>query len=374
MRILFIAPRLHPNYSDAMRALSARHEVRILVASVGQNESHDGLVLEHFRSSAASRMREALARRRGMVEAAIAYRLRTPGFLSLLNTLRKGRIDLVYARRDNGPLLRSVAMACRLNRTPLITYRQAVLEPAAVTDRRAIYPLRSADTAASHPNFIPLCIAVGPEHAVAAPWRAGSGPLRIMAVGKLQERKGFQLLIAAAARLAATLPIQVDIYGDYAEAVRGANAEALRAQIAAADLQDVVRFRDFVPQDRMHGEYLRHHLYVYCGWVRPERDPDALSHDRADGLCGTRAFSLLEAMRAGLPVISSSEKHVVGAVAHGRNGLVFEKGDAADLADRIATIARADLAAMGVHSRHLVETEYDAARFPARFERMIRAL
>lgn len=371
LNILYIAPRLHPNYSDALRALSQVHNVRILVSSMALNENHTDLNLQRFTSSRLSLRRERRAQVEGMHKTAIDYRLRSPGIKAILQYIFQHKIDVVICRRDNTHLLRDTRFASLLSRTKLFTYRQTILGAGMRLDRNAIHPLRNNEPNNS-PNYLPLCIDTGNHRKIATNWKPGTGPLRIMAVGKLQKRKGFQVLIDAINSLPKSIEIEVDIYGAYTrDYVKNGNAEELKTLVEQEGLDKKIHFRDFVPQENMHAEYISHHLYIYSGWVKPERDDDALTYGRANGKCGTRLFSLIEAMRAGLPAICATEKHVVGAVDLGKSGLLFEKGNAADLAEKISQVINMDLEAMGRHSRHLVETHYNASAFPDRLEQLI---
>lgn len=76
-------------------------------------------------------------------------------------------------------------------------------------------------------------------------------------------------------------------------------------------------------------------------------------------------------MAAGRPIVCATDHHVVGAIENGGNGLLFEKGDAIDMANKIKAIAGMNLEAMGARSRELVEAYYNAKDFPTRFERFL---
>jgi glycosyltransferase involved in cell wall biosynthesis len=372
LRVLFVASRLHPNYSDALRSLAAVYDVAVLTSFRRPNEHHSGLQVEHFESSWLSRIHERRAVAAGMHPIAFAYRKRSPGAWALARRLLREQIDVVYIRRDNRPLLTATRVAAALVRTPLVTYHQQVLDTTVAYDRAAAYPTRARATPLDAPNYLTLHLALSADDPRARPWRPEEGPLRVMAVGKLQERKGVQDVIAAVASLRERLPIALDVYGDYAEVVRGGNGDEVRRLAAQSGLGGALRFMPFVPQERMAAEYAQHHLYVYAGSVegRP-REPWTEVLARADGTGGSRNFSLLEAMRHALPVVVSGEPQVLGAVHHGRNGLVFPIGDVPALADAIVAASRADLGAWGARSRAIVAAHHDAARFPERFARLL---
>lgn len=372
MNLLFIASRLHPNYTDSLCAFAQKHSLRVLVAGHAENERHDDLAVSVFPEGLISGILALFHKRAGLAPEHIAYRKRHPSLPWLIRYIRKHGIDIVYARRDNKHLLRTARLAARLTRCRFVTYRQEILDPSKRVDNCAIYPLRSASTADQQPvNYIPLGIDLTrcPRPEQLQPYLpGGTEPLRIIAVGKLIERKGHHLLIEAAAQLRAQMPIQISIYGAYSTF----HAQQFGPQIAdlidAHDLKDCVTLMPKISPDAMWSEYARHHLFVYSGWVRPERDPDTVTYARANGTCGTRLYSLIEAMAAGLPVVCATEQHVIGAVENGRNGLLFEKGDAGDLATKIADLSIMDIIAMGKHSYALIKQHHNVKHLSRYFE------
>ena len=376
MRILFVASRLHPNYTDSLSALAKKHSLNVLVTWQAENERHEGLSLSHSPDGPISRLLEPLHRWAGLSSEQIAYRKRHPSLLFLVRFIHKHRIDTVYARRDNKHLLRTARIAAWLTGCRYVSYRQQIFDAAKPMDRHAVYPLRMAPSMDEAPaNFIPLTIDLSrfPKCAPLPPYAPGGDePLRIMAVGKLIERKGHHLLIRAIAQLGERLPLQVNIYGGYSSFHARQFGQQIADLIVEHGLQDRVTLMPMITPDAMLAEYGKHHLFVYSGWEsRPEREPDVVTYQRATGACGTRLYSLIEAMAAGLPVVCSSECHVVGAIENGGNGLVFEKGDATDLGAKIEAISQMDLAAMGARSRALIEAHHDAQDFPARFELLL---
>lgn len=376
MNLLFIATRLHPNYTDSLCAFAQNHSLRVLVAGHAENERHDDLSVSVFPEGLISGILALFHKRAGLAPEQIAYRKRHPSLPWLIRYIRKHGIDIVYARRDNKHLLRSARVAARLTGCRFVTYRQEILDPSKRVDNCAIYPLLSASTADQQPvNYIPLGIDLArcPRPKQLQPYLpGGTEPLRIIAVGKLIERKGHHLLIEAAAQLRAKVPIQISIYGAYSTFHAKQFARQIAELIEAHDLKDCVKLMPKIAPDAMWAEYAHHHLFVYSGWVRPERDPDIVTYARATGTCGTQLYSLIEAMAAGLPVVCATEQYVVGAVENGKNGLLFEKGDAGDLATKIKVIAGRDLSVMGRRSRSIIAAHYDSNDLSVRLHTSFR--
>ncbi len=178
---------------------------------------------------------------------------------------------------------------------------------------------------------------------VAKPWRPGE-PLRVGSLGRLHCVKGYDVLLAALARMnqngfTAPAPIEVAIAGD------GALRGALEAQAHAAGL-DRVRFVGFVePRPFLAGL----HLYV--------------QPSRSEGLC----IAAHEAMQASLPAVVSAVGEMPLSVVHGVTGLVTPPGDGAALAAALARMLGdpARMADMGEASRQRMIDLFSQKRFEA---------
>jgi glycosyltransferase involved in cell wall biosynthesis len=140
------------------------------------------------------------------------------------------------------------------------------------------------------------------------------GGLRLMAMGSLRPEKGFDLLIEAFARIAASHPQwSLTILGDGPERLR------LDALVASARLQDRVSMPGRTSEPWRH--LAAAHAFALSS--RREGFPNAL----------------LEAMASGLPVVAfDCPSGPAEIIEHGRNGLLVEAGDVSRLAaalDRI---------------------------------------
>ena len=94
------------------------------------------------------------------------------------------------------------------------------------------------------------------------------------------------------------------------------------------------------------------------------------SHSECFGLC------LVEAMRAGLPVIAAKAGAIPEVVDDGETGLLYEKGDTVHLKRQLQRLVRsADLRArMGRAGRLRYEREFTAERMVRRTEAMYRTI
>jgi glycosyltransferase involved in cell wall biosynthesis len=158
------------------------------------------------------------------------------------------------------------------------------------------------------------------------------GVLRIVSVGSLIPRKGYDLLIQAVASIKHKYPVQVVIAGD------GPSRLEL---IKQAELLGVAANFDFVGElSQFEVQKLLSNSDVFILSSRSEGRPNVV----------------VEAMAAGLPIISSELDGVQDLVIDGHNGWKFKTGNAADLARAIekATQFLDDLYQWGAISRLLL--------------------
>lgn len=152
--------------------------------------------------------------------------------------------------------------------------------------------------------------------------RGENHQVRLIAVGRHVDKKGFDLLIAAIARLRQRgLDVPCRIIGE-----TGPVSDALAAQIAASGLGDLIRLDPPEPHARLRDSYGQADIFVL-----PCRIDD--SGDR-DGIPNV----LAEAMATGLAVISTNVSGIPEIVQDGENGVLVAPNDIAALTDAIARL------------------------------------
>lgn len=161
--------------------------------------------------------------------------------------------------------------------------------------------------------------------------------LRILSVGRLVAKKGLDLLIAATEMLVESgLDVEVRIVGE-----EGEQGPALRQLVSELGLDDRITFLPPMDQPGLFAEYRA--ADVFCLPCRVVDDGDR------DGIPNV----LIEAMAAGLPVLSTPVSGIPELVDHRDNGLLVspespaalakamsELHDNPDLAVRLAACAR----------------------------------
>jgi glycosyltransferase involved in cell wall biosynthesis len=168
----------------------------------------------------------------------------------------------------------------------------------------------------------------------------GDEPVRLLAVGRLVEKKGFGTLLEAMASISET--VTLDLVGD------GLLRADLEAAVARLGLTGRVSFHPRVTHAELPGYFARSHLVVVPSVVDTRGDRDGLPN------------VLLEAMASARPVVATSAGALRAGVIHRRTGLVVPPGDPAALASAIGELAAdPDLRrTMGYAARARAEAEF----------------
>ncbi len=185
--------------------------------------------------------------------------------------------------------------------------------------------------------------AADPDAPQSAPWREGE-TIRVGTLGRLHPAKGYDILIAALARVQALADLpsfEVLIAGE------GGRKADLETAIATAGLTNV-RLAGFTDQPRAFLSQL--HLY--------------LQPSRREGLC----IAAHEAMQAGLPCIVSAVGEMPFSVADGVTGAVVPPADPEALAQALVRLLSQpqDLAGMGSRGRARVFDRFGPDAFARR--------
>jgi colanic acid/amylovoran biosynthesis glycosyltransferase len=147
------------------------------------------------------------------------------------------------------------------------------------------------------------------------------GPVRLLTVGRLVEKKGHGLAIEATRLLRQRgRDVRLRIVGD------GPLRGPLVAQAAEAGLGDVVEFAGAKVHHEIAAELAAAHIFLAPSVRANDGDEDAPVN------------TLKEAMATGTPVVASCHGGIPELVRHRVNGRLCAENDAADLADEIAAM------------------------------------
>jgi len=160
-----------------------------------------------------------------------------------------------------------------------------------------------------------------------SPRTAGAQPPpMILSVGRLVEKKGFNYLIDACAKLKHEgLDFTCIIVGE-----RGSAYEAIARQIDDLGLREVVQLASAVPQDQLREVYRAARVFALPCQVMEDGDRDGIPN------------VLAEAMAMGVPVVSTRISGIPELIEDGRHGVLVESRDADALADALRRVLTDD--------------------------------
>ena len=178
--------------------------------------------------------------------------------------------------------------------------------------------------------------------------------LRLLAVGRLVEKKGFSVLLAALELL--DIPFTLRIIGE------GPERDRLQATIDACGLQDRVSLCGPMTHAQLPAEYAAAHVVVVPSIMDRSGDRDGLPN------------VVLEAMASQRPVVASDIAAIASAVRHGETGLLVPPGDAGALATALRTVAGQPtlLEHLGRNGRRRAEAEFELGRCTQRLVHHLR--
>jgi len=197
--------------------------------------------------------------------------------------------------------------------------------------------------------------------------RANGGALRLLAVCRIDPKKGLPILIDALARLREWgIAARLEIAGG-AEPGSAAGERALaelRAAIARRDLAREVDLLGWQSEQGVVAALARADLFVVPSIETPGGDKDGIP------------TALLEAMSSGVPVVATRAGSISEAIEAEVEGLLVEPGDAGALAAAVARLARAPerARALGTRAAAAVRARFDVEVCEGALAERIRAL
>ena len=142
----------------------------------------------------------------------------------------------------------------------------------------------------------------------------------VLFVGRIAKEKRIPLIIKAQQALRNEQPFKLALIGP--EPIRGGDGRAVRKLIAEYGLQQSVVRTGYIPSasETMLDWYAAADLFCIASNFE------------------TQSIVTLEAMASGLPVVASDAGALPESVLDGDNGLLFQSGNHADLAEKLRTI------------------------------------
>lgn len=183
-----------------------------------------------------------------------------------------------------------------------------------------------------------------------------NGTLRLLAVGRLVEKKGFHFLIAALAGV--KIRFTLTIVGD------GPERERLQHLTVRNKLADRIVFRGAVTHTELPRIYAEADLVVVPSIQDRSGDRDGLPN------------VVLEAMASGRAVVASEVAAIPSAVVHNDNGLLVPPADPVALGQAVTRLSvnKELRAQLGRNGRLRAQREYDIRQCSERFNQLLTSV
>lgn len=187
--------------------------------------------------------------------------------------------------------------------------------------------------------------------------RDADGPLRIVTIARLVEKKGLDDLVAACAGLRrAGVDFTCRIFGD------GPLQSSLSSTISRHQLDGVVTLEGSRTRAELVEVLASSDVFALLPFVTADGDRDGIP------------TVLVEAMACGLPVVSTAVAGIPDLVRHDHNGLLLQPRDVAGATSALVRLASnpSERQRLGRAARRTVETDFDAASSAAQIEAIFR--
>ncbi len=336
MKFLFVAPRFHTNlYYRVIALQEAGHEVKSVVLYKGKSEYYKGVDVLQVKLSLISRFFIRFLRlfKKERLKSNLELRLQSPGkalrkiiasfepdFILLKafqNLLAIKTLQLSYFKRSKVLMLIQTDKVSILNSKKLFRLNLHLFKWLKV--KAYITPVKRAET---------LFKAIGFDNCYYLPFvfpkqkntknEAAKTVVSLISVGKFVRRKEQLLLIESLDLLKGKLNFELILIGEIADKVYYEN---LLSEIKKRGLETQIKIRINVPYPEISILYKKADVFILPSYGEPA------------------AYSPVEALAFGLPIIMSTESGTNCYIEQGKNGYIFEKKNAKDLASKIYKIA-----------------------------------
>jgi colanic acid/amylovoran biosynthesis glycosyltransferase len=183
----------------------------------------------------------------------------------------------------------------------------------------------------------------------------GGSPIRLLSIGRLIEKKGFNFLIEACRLLRSSrFPFVCQIIGD------GPERDRLDELIQRYQLSDLVRLMGPLPQTDLAEILAQSSIFVFPAIHDSSGDTDNLP------------TVLIEAMASSLPIVATGVAGIPEIVQQNENGILVPEKDPAQLADAIRVMAgdKALLERFGKASRRIAEEKFALSNTVGQLKRL----
>ncbi|MCC5908494.1 MAG: glycosyltransferase [Balneolaceae bacterium] len=180
-------------------------------------------------------------------------------------------------------------------------------------------------------------------------------PLSLILAGRLVEKKGFEFALRAiAASKNRGHNWKADLYGD------GPLLESVKNLVIELGLNDSVQFHGFQPVETILDALRNHTLLLAPSVTASDGDMEGLPN------------TILEAMAAGTPVITTRHAAIPEAIIHEKSGFLADQRDTKELGlilDRIAN-GETNLGKIRRNARKIIEEQYSIDKMVQNVEKV----
>jgi len=170
------------------------------------------------------------------------------------------------------------------------------------------------------PSPAPFDETAGPDENTRAPFH-DDGPIRLLFVGRLVERKGVEYLVRALPLILEERPAVITVVGE------GERRPSIEAAAREAGVEDRVELTGYIPAERLESLYRSCDVFVLPAVVDEKGDTEGLG------------VVLLEALLFERPVIASGVGGIVDIVRDGETGWRVPPRDPGAIADAVLEAA-----------------------------------
>lgn len=332
MKFLIVAPRFHTNlYYRAKTLQDEGHSVKIIVLYKGKSEFYEGTDIKQIKISCFSKLLLKIISlfKRSKLKSASELRLQSPG-KELKKIINSYKPDVILLKAyQNALAIKTLRLAKRkkinvlmLTQTPYnhikgseFLFRLNIRLFKFLKVFAYITPIKSnyevfKNSGINNVYYLPF---VYPSETTEI--RIPGKEFKILSVGKFQKRKEQLLLLKVFAELKQeNYPIKLCLIG---EAVNKKYIKTIINFIRKNKLSEEVCVETNMPYEKIKEEYKKYDLFVLPAYNEPA------------------AYSPVEAMANGLPVICSDDNGTKSYIKEGENGYIFKAKNKEDLKEKI---------------------------------------
>ena len=376
MKIVYVAPMFHTNQVPIVKGwLDQKYQVVFLSQYEGNTEDHtyctpcimgySGL-FRFFRFVHC--LRHKTERRTASYQEAFQSKYGFPPVFRCFRFFREQDPDFVIIR-ESSLYSKFIYLICKVCRIRCILYNQLPLwdnEPprnnlahkiakAFAPSVRMTPVLGNPDTGHLDEAAVYVPFVMEPHLPPADKTFSEDGCIRILCVGRFEDRKNHLMLLEVLQQLIPHYSLHLTLVGEVSTTYHELYYRRVEKYISAHHLEDCVTCHINCEPDRMSEFYCAADLFVLPG----------------NGEFAS--ISQLEAMSYSLPVIVSNTNGTACYVENGKNGYLFKNKNPDDLKEKILKIItdRESMLQMGAYSYRLVQEKHSFSNYQEKIEPLI---